>query len=370
MSKYRVLLTRVAGVAVPVSSIALNQDLISQHVPSSTSDEVSPTPSEVAPDISKTLRALSLSQPKALVLPRASMPSHLDSTYDQVVYQRIARLGGSLLYPLMSLMTTNVPFAMGLIGYMPFCVVLHHLSVKKAIESVSDLIKQDKLLPNESDNVDLKAWIKAEGIDSVSFNTQGDLVLFKQEELSLLADRLTLLDRAKLNGKADELTFVPWSRDEVPYLFRSETINFFHLNKEVQQQVSRVMRERSKRFRGPLIFGAAGYSLSFLSPIFVGFRGRALLSGMLLGAYSTKTEVGQETMALKELIAEKHSLEEIVADGYLDEYPTLKEKKEVALVVNIFGDIVIDPALTSRQAMLVSFEDAKTEQDQVTPRLS
>lgn len=288
-----------------------------------------------------------------VVIPKRLVNTQLQLICKTVYTQRLGRLGGTILYPSMSLasmVSGSLPNTIGWLAYTPFCVGLHHMAINRASIAARDLIQRKKVFNGDWANKELEKWMNDMGIDHLSFDDDGNIVLSKQ--LQFTPGKVQVwLDQSRLEESNN--TFSPWKffKDETK---QDNVINFYHLDEKIQKQVSFLMKERSKRFRAPVLLGASGFTLACLSkvnhPIF------GLFIGAYLGQRTNHNQVSEDSDRLFSLIEKMHGVQEIIALEYQHLYQHLSGKDDnITVCVNTFGDIEINPILSLRAKRDISF---------------
>lgn len=101
--------------------------------------------------------------------------------------QKLAMLGGTILYPLLSL-TTSFKF---IIFYTPICVYTHYATYKNCIKTLEHIMKSEKLIkPNQTINISLTNKIVVTDINNS--DVQNDKYIKYPEELQNEIEKISL----------------------------------------------------------------------------------------------------------------------------------------------------------------------------------
>ncbi|MFI4919815.1 MAG: hypothetical protein ACHP65_09700 [Legionellales bacterium] len=314
------------------------------------------------------VKKLTSDSPKIAVIPKALQNKQLQEITRTIIKQRFGRLGGAILYPsiaTIAVFTGNISIGISLLAYTPFCVGLHHMAIKRACEAASDLVRRQQVFNNDANaNTGLKKWMLKNDITKLSFNKEGDLILFHRDQVSS-SSGLTWLDQTKLDTDSQWSKSLVLSINSSPFQEPLNSISYFHLTDDIREQVTHLINARSRRFRGPVLLGAAGFVLSTLSAINNPILG--LFTGAIIGHVENHHNVDQNMEKLSELIKQKTRLINIIAPEYQERYVHLENINDsVRVMVNFFGNIVVNPAFSLRSCTSISFPSSKSHMKKIS----
>ena len=134
---------------------------------------------------------------------------------------------------------------------------------------------------------------------------------------------------------------------------------------DIREQIAYLVKARSRRFRTPLLLGAAGYFLGS-SPFLPqpDFSVGGLFTGVLGGVLTNHHTVSWDTQKLWALIKARSSLRDLVLPEYQDQYLHVfneNQNQSIKLIVNLFGDIVVNPKFSLRSSAHIFFSQPNKE---------
>lgn len=264
----------------------------------------------------------------------------LKAPAEHIRNQNIARIAGCIIYPAMSL-RAGLSFMW---MYTPFCVGTHHTSIRYAYKAALETLKSGDIADDSSLNNEIKSMLSEKSFSRFHINYKGDLVLHAKDNQSFSLSRLkgiTLLEQESnsLLRKASKVmnSVLPKMQPQVSY---------FHLEKDVQEQMDKVLHARQLRFRACMatVIVASTFGTFAISR----HKGRNLSSGVINCIFvgllihtisSPSFRVKKHTQDLWNLIHQKNEVLDIVKPNYRDEYKPTDFNKDLHLYVSTFGNI-------------------------------
>lgn len=276
-------------------------------------------------------------QKRFLIVPHKDLHPDLKSTAAHIKFQKIARIGGALLYPSLSLF--GLPF---FIFFTPVCVGTHHVSIKYAYRAALEIFKSGDIVVNADLNHEIRSKMIARSLSRFHFNYKGDLVLHMDNSAPLSFSRfkgIRIHEDTKNNSLSCKLNTI---KDKI-FPQSKFQISYFHLEEDVQKQVKQVLTARQLRFRAcmgtVLATSTLGSSFDLLQNMSVGLTSYVFLGLIMQSVNSKSFRVSKHTNDVWKSIHQKKEFIDIIKPEYRKLYQRSDFNKDIYLTISLFGNI-------------------------------
>lgn len=271
------------------------------------------------------------------VIPHQHLHPDLQSIANRIKYENMARIGGSIFYPCLSIL--GMP---SIIFWTPVCVGAHHTTIRYCYKVALESLNAGDI-SNDSDlNQVIMDKIITKKIARFHINYKGDIVLHKNSKKLFCISKfkgVNLLKKEKIFSPLEKINAI--KHRIFPHL-QSE-VSFFHLEEDVQRQVKKILKARQLRFRACMgtiitatclgtISDVLRNAISYL-PLYIS------LGGGMQGVNFSDFKVSQHTNDLWNLIHQKKSWKEIIKLKYQNNYLYTDFKEPMYFYLSMTGNL-------------------------------
>ncbi len=283
-----------------------------------------------------------------ITIPNEKLHPTIKKIANVVRVENIGRLAGAVLYPSLSLLSASGGGGLSYFFlFTPVCVGLHHLAIKDAYQTGRTLIRDGCV--TESDdylNEHIKAEIEKKDSNSRYYiNFEGDLIFTTNEAKKTTKFSLEHFKGISLSVQNPHSII---NAKVLPHRDSSNSISYFHLNSEIQNQVEKILEARRRRFRYPLMLSIAGSFLGGTFELsneifdkwshFSGSRvGCITATGAAIGLCTNVNGVQRETDKLWNMLDALGGIKKVISSQFTNQYSNLNE--DLYLKVSTFGNI-------------------------------
>lgn len=271
------------------------------------------------------------------IIPHDTLHPDLKAPAEHIKSQNIGRLAGCIIYPALSLR----PGLSFMWVYTPFCVGTHHTSIRYAYKAALETVKSGDIADNSSLNDEIKSLLAEKSFSRFHINYKGDLVLHTKTNQSLSFSNLK-----GITLKEKESNPLLCKIQKAIHSKRPNSISYFHLEQDAQEQMDKVMHARQLRFRACMATVIVSTTLGTMAMSH--HKGKAhplgiiqcIFIGALTYTFSKPSfRVEKHTDDLWKLIQQKNDVLDIIKLKHKGLYQPTDFNKDLHLHVSTFGNI-------------------------------